>query len=61
MLIGEHELPYTMEIEYNKIKHFVISFNQKVNAPMDKELTSENAEKLSREEILYLINKTPEY
>jgi UDP-N-acetylglucosamine 4,6-dehydratase len=55
-LIGDLELPYTREIVYDGIKHFIISFNQRVEQPISVGLSSSNAERLSRPEMLALIN-----
>ncbi|MEQ8810896.1 MAG: polysaccharide biosynthesis protein, partial [Imperialibacter sp.] len=40
-LIGELELPYTREIFYDKVRHFLISFNEKVETPVSVGLSSE--------------------
>jgi UDP-N-acetylglucosamine 4,6-dehydratase len=58
-LIGDLELPYTREVNYDGVKHFVISFNKKVEAPIKTGLSSANTERLSHEEILALINQPP--
>jgi len=58
-LIGELELPYTTEQPYKGIPHFVISFNQKVDKPLSVALSSENAERLTEDEIRFLINNPP--
>ncbi len=59
-LIGELELPYTRELSFNDIKHYLISFNDKVEEPISVGLSSSNTEKLSEEEILELISNQPE-
>ena len=59
-LIGEPELPYTREQDYDGIRHFVISFNQKVSNPIPRALSSRNAERLSQAEITALITNPPE-
>lgn len=59
ILIGESELPYTTEINYNGIKHFIISFNEKSLNPTDFSLTSENAIRLSSEEMFEIITNEP--
>lgn len=56
-LIGDLELPYTTEIEFGGIRHFVISFNQKAPEALLFGLSSENAERLSAEEIRTLIQE----
>lgn len=58
-LIGELELPYTEEKKYNGISHYVISFNQKVENPLKEILSSANAERLTKDEILSIINDPP--
>lgn len=58
-LIGDLELPYTKEVFLNKIKHFLISFNEKVSSPLPKGLSSANAEPLSVQEIITMINTPP--
>lgn len=58
-LIGELELPYTREIVFDDIKHYLISFNEKVSDPVSIGLSSENTEKLSDEELLEIINHPP--
>ncbi|HLM60371.1 MAG TPA: SDR family NAD(P)-dependent oxidoreductase [Pyrinomonadaceae bacterium] len=55
-LIGDIELPYAREIEYDGVKHYIISFNEKSENPLDFGLSSANTERLSREEMLNLIN-----
>lgn len=58
-LIGELELPYTSEEVIDGIPHYIISFNQKVPVPLEEIKSSGNAERLSREEILAIINNPP--
>ncbi len=58
-LIGELELPYTREIVFDDIKHYLISFNEKVPDPISFGLSSENTEKLSDAELLTIINHPP--
>ncbi|MHA7129410.1 polysaccharide biosynthesis protein [Algoriphagus namhaensis] len=58
-LIGDLELPYTEEIEFDSIKHYLISFNEKVKNPVEFGLSSANTDKLSREEILAIIDNPP--
>ncbi len=54
-LIGELELPYTRVARYGDVDHFVIAFNTKSAAPPKTALSSANAERLSKEELLALI------
>ena len=58
-LIGDLELPYTREIDFGGIKHYLISFNDKVENPVSFGLSSANTDRLSREEILTIINNPP--
>lgn len=58
-LIGDLELPYTEELTLNGIKHYLISFNDKVANPVKFGLSSANTDRLSREEILAIINNPP--
>lgn len=59
-LIGEQELPFTREVSYDGIKHYVISFNKLSAAPPKFCLSAGNTERLTREEILKIINNPPE-
>ncbi|GAC1419429.1 MAG: UDP-N-acetylglucosamine 4,6-dehydratase (inverting) [Flavisolibacter sp.] len=58
-LIGDLELAYTEEIQYDKITHYIISFNDKVKKPLSFGLSSANTDKLSDDEILAIINNPP--
>lgn len=58
-LIGELELPYTEEILFDNIVHYLISFNQKVKNPVEMGLSSANTEKLSVDEIINIIENPP--
>ena len=58
-LIGEIELPYTEMKKFNNIKHYIISFNDKVEEPIEGIVSSENAERLTEQEITVLINNPP--
>lgn len=59
-LIGETELDYCEEIMFNNIKHFLISPNLKKINPVKEIFNSEISEKLSRAEILSIINAQPD-
>jgi FlaA1/EpsC-like NDP-sugar epimerase len=59
-LIGDIELPYTREVEYNGIRHYVIGFNERANCPTKAVLSSANAERLSEQEMLALISNEME-
>lgn len=58
-LIGEPELAYTRALKYDGIEHYIISFNEKVDKPLNTVLSSGTAERLSDEEIGKLINNPP--
>ena len=58
-LIGEAELPFTKELLLDGITHYLISFNEKAEKPVEFGLSSANTDKLSDEEILRLINNPP--
>jgi len=58
-LIGDLELPYTREMSINGVTHYVISFNQKAQNPISFGLSSANAERLSKQEILAIIDNPP--
>lgn len=59
-LIGDLELQHTYEKVYDGVKHFIISFNEKVDNPTEFCLTSGNTDRLTDEEILALISNPPE-
>jgi UDP-N-acetylglucosamine 4,6-dehydratase len=59
-LIGDIELPYTRTIDYEGIQHYIISFNKKVSKPLEIGLSSANAERLTYDEMLALINTEAE-
>lgn len=59
-LIGEIELPYASEVEYDGVKHYIISFNEKAEQPLEFGLSSANTERLSKDEMLHLINSPQE-
>lgn len=58
-LIGDLELPYTLETGFDGITHYIISFNEKVRVPLAVGLSSANTERLTDEEILNIINNPP--
>lgn len=59
-LVGDLEMPYTRALELDETDHFLISFNSKVDDPVEFGLSSANAEKLTDEEIFKLLNGEPE-
>jgi UDP-N-acetylglucosamine 4,6-dehydratase/5-epimerase len=58
-LIGDLELPYTKELDYGGITHYLISFNNKVEDPVAVGLSSANTERLTEAEILNIIRNPP--
>ncbi len=58
-LIGELELAYTRELQYDGITHYLISFNEKVANPVSVGLSSANTVRLTEEEILHIIENPP--
>lgn len=58
-LFGDSELPYTQEFLLNGISHYLISFNQKVDEPVESVLSSSNTDLLTDEEILKIILNPP--
>jgi UDP-N-acetylglucosamine 4,6-dehydratase/5-epimerase len=58
-LIGEPELPYTYETKFGGVAHYVLSFSERASKPLSALANSENAERLSEEEILEIINNPP--
>lgn len=59
-LVGDLELAHTTEVTYDGILHYVISFNEKVQNPLADVVSSDNAQRLSSEEVLAIINNPPE-
>lgn len=59
-LIGDIELPYTRRVEYDGIEHYIISFNEKAAEPLEVGLSSANTERLTRPEMLDIINHPAE-
>lgn len=58
-LIGDLELPYTVETMIDDVKHYIISFNEKAPMPLPSGLSSANTSRLSEAEILSLIDNPP--
>lgn len=58
-LIGDLELPYTKELDYGGITHYLISFNTKVENPVAVGLSSANTERLTETEILDILRNPP--
>lgn len=59
-LIGESELPFTREIDYDGIQHFIVAFNEKADQPLKIGLSSANTDRLSKAEMLALIENAEE-
>jgi UDP-glucose 4-epimerase len=55
-LIGDIELPYTKEMMFDGVKHYFITFNQKVAEPLTEGLSSANTERLTEDEMIALID-----
>jgi UDP-N-acetylglucosamine 4,6-dehydratase/5-epimerase len=58
-LIGDLELPYTAEVAFHGLPHYVISFNSKVENPVKFGLSSANTDQLTDSEILNIISNPP--
>ncbi|MDH5545906.1 MAG: SDR family NAD(P)-dependent oxidoreductase [Gammaproteobacteria bacterium] len=59
-LVGELELAYTRKIKLNNIMHYVISFNDKSDTALEDVVTSDNAPRMNRDDILHILNAVPE-
>jgi FlaA1/EpsC-like NDP-sugar epimerase len=55
-LIGDIELPYTKEMMFDGVKHYFITFNEKVAEPLAEGLSSANTERLTEDEMIALID-----
>jgi len=58
-LIGDPELPYTREIEFGGVPHFIVKFNERVAHPLPAAFCSDNAERLTADEMLDIIEHPP--
>jgi hypothetical protein len=58
-LIGDLELPYTREVDFDGVRHYVITFNKRVAEPLKVGLSSANTERLTADEITGIINSSP--
>ena len=58
-LIGDAELSFTRELIIDGISHYLISFNEKVENPVEFGLSSANTDKLTDAELLALIDNPP--
>lgn len=59
-LVGETELDYCQTMVFNDVQHFLISPNEKSAVPLPRVFTSQNAERLSEEEILEILKAEPD-
>lgn len=58
-LIGEPELPYTRELEFGGVPHFLITFNERVATPLAAPFCSADAPRLTEAEMLDIIDHPP--
>jgi len=58
-LIGETELPYTEVKDFDNVRHYIISFNDKVTNPLKEVFSSANATRLTEKEIMNIIDNPP--
>jgi UDP-N-acetylglucosamine 4,6-dehydratase/5-epimerase len=58
-LIGDLELPYTTEVVYDGVPHYVISFNARAPKPLAVGLSSANTDRLTEAELVDLIENPP--
>lgn len=58
-LVGNLELPHAYEIEYDGVPHYAIAFNRRSEKPLTEALSSENAVRLTEQQIIELIENPP--
>jgi UDP-N-acetylglucosamine 4,6-dehydratase len=58
-LIGEPELPFTREVEFAGVPHLLIKFNKPVSRPLPHPYSSANAARLTKAEMLDIVNHPP--
>lgn len=58
-LMGEPELAYTTKVFYNDVLHYLTRFDRMVQAPLTEIRCSADAEHLTEEEMLAIINNPP--
>jgi UDP-N-acetylglucosamine 4,6-dehydratase/5-epimerase len=58
-LIGEAELPYTREIEFGGVPHFLIQFNSPAPKPLAEPFCSANAPRLTEADMIDIIDHPP--
>jgi UDP-glucose 4-epimerase len=59
-LVGATELDYCQTINFNSVKHFLISPNTKVDQPYPNVFSSKEAERLTESEILAILKADPD-
>ena len=59
-LIGDLELPFTRAVTFKGVPHYAISFRERQANPPTVALTSENADRLTTEEIVDMITRSAE-
>ena len=55
-LIGEAELEFTRQAAYGQVPHYILTFNNKAEEALPQVVSSDNVERLTRDEILALID-----
>jgi len=58
-LIGDLELEHATELNFDGVRHFMISFNERAERPISVGLSSANADRLTSAEILDIIEQPP--
>jgi UDP-N-acetylglucosamine 4,6-dehydratase len=58
-LVGELELPHAYEVVYDDVPHYAIAFNRRSERPLKEALSSANAARLTKEQIVELIENPP--
>jgi FlaA1/EpsC-like NDP-sugar epimerase len=58
-LIGETELPYTRVKHFDGVRHYIVSFNDKVKEPLEEVFSSANATRLTEGEMMEIIDNPP--
>lgn len=58
-LVGDLELPHAYEVEYGGVPHYAIAFNRRAEKPLKEPLSSENAVRLTEQQIIDLIENPP--
>jgi UDP-N-acetylglucosamine 4,6-dehydratase/UDP-glucose 4-epimerase len=58
-IMGESERPYARVAEFDRIKHYIISFDQRADTLIDDGLSSEDAPRLTDKEIRAILDNPP--